>query len=51
MAMELSNRKWKLGFGNGSKRRKRSRPGPGRCLEEVLAKEKLKLPADSPVVW
>jgi len=53
MAMELSNRKWKLGFGNGSKVRRKSIDARDRerCLEEVsLAKEKLKLPADAPVV-
>ena len=53
MAMELSNRKWKLGFGNGSKLRRKSIDARDRqrCLEEVaLAKEKLKLPADAPVV-
>jgi transposase len=53
MAMELSNSKWKLGFGNGSKLRRKSIDARNRqrCLEEVaLAKEKLKLPADAPVV-
>ncbi len=53
MAMELSNRKWKLGFGNGSKLRRKSIEARDRqrCLEEVaLAKVKLKLPADAPVV-
>ncbi len=53
MAMELSNSKWKLGFGNGSKVRRKSIEARERqrCLEEVsLAKEKLKLPADAPVV-
>ena len=53
MAMELSNSKWKLGFGNGLKLRRKSidaRDRP-RCLEEVaLAKTKLKLPADARVV-
>jgi transposase len=51
--MELSNKKWKLGFGNGSKIRRKSIEARERqrCLEEVsLAKEKLKLPADAPVV-
>lgn len=53
MAMELSNSKWKLGFGNGAKLRRKSIDARDRqrCLEEVaLAKVKLKLPADAPVV-
>ena len=53
MAMELSNKKWKLGFGNGSKLRRKSIAARDRqrCLEEVaLAKVKLKLPAAAPVV-
>jgi transposase len=53
MAMELSNKKWKLGFGNGSKLRRKSIDARDRqrCLEEVaLAKEKLKLPVDARVV-
>ncbi len=53
MAMELSNSKWKLGFGNGTKIRRKSIDARDRqtCLEEVaLAKVKLKLPADAPVV-
>jgi len=53
MAMELSNRKWKLGFGNGAKLRRKSIDARDRqrCLEEVVrAKAKLKLPADAPVV-
>tara|TARA_Y100000310_G_scaffold168914_1_gene168959 strand:- start:124 stop:1260 length:1137 start_codon:yes stop_codon:yes gene_type:complete len=53
MAMELSNSKWKLGFGNGSKIRRKSIDARDRqrLLEEVsLAKEKLKLPADARVV-
>ena len=53
MAMELSNSKWKLGFGNGAKLRRKSIEARDRqrCLEEVaLAKVKLKLPADAPVV-
>ncbi len=54
MAMELSNSKWKLGFGNGTKIRRQSIDARDRqgCLEEVaLAKDKLKLPADAPVVF
>jgi len=53
MAMELSNSKWKLGFGNGAKLRRKSIDARDRqrCLEEVsLAKSKLKLPADAKVV-
>jgi len=53
MAMELSNSHWKLGFGNGMKIRRKSIDARDRqrCLEEVaLAKVKLKLPADAPVV-
>ena len=53
MAMELSNSKWKLGFGNGSKLRRKSIDARDRqrCLEEVaLAKRNLKLPADARVV-
>ena len=53
MAMELSNSKWKLGFGNGAKLRRKSIDARDRhrCLEEVLlAKVKLKLPEDAKVV-
>jgi len=53
MAMELSNSKWKLGFGNGTKIRRKSIDARDRqrCLEEVaLAKVKLKLAADAAVV-
>ena len=53
MAMELSNSKWKLGFGNGSKLRRKSIDARDRqrLLEEVaLAKIKLKLPEDDQVV-
>ncbi len=53
MAMELSNKKWKLGFGNGAKIRRKTIDARDRqrCLEEVkLAKVKLKLPADAKVV-
>lgn len=53
MAMELSNRTWKLGFSNGKK--KRSKSVEARDLEGVLeevarAKSKLKLPEDARVV-
>ena len=53
MAMELSNSKWKLGFGNGAKIRRKTIDARDRqrCLEEIkVAKEKLKLPADAKVV-
>jgi transposase len=53
MAMELSNRKWKLGFGNGVKLRRKSIEARDRVrlLEEVvLAKRKLNLPAEAKVV-
>lgn len=53
MAMELSNSKWKLGFGNGSKLRQKSIEARDRkrLLEEVaLAKIKLKLPEEARVV-
>ncbi len=37
MALELSNRKWKLGFGNGAKLRRKSMAARerGRLMEEV----------------
>ena len=53
MAMELSNKKWKLGFGNGSKTRRRSIEARAceRLLEEVLlAKRKLGLAAEAKVI-
>lgn len=53
MSMELSTTRWKLGFGNGSKLRRKTIEARDRkrCLEEVVvAKEKLKLAADAPVV-
>jgi len=53
MAMELSNSKWKLGFGNGAKIRRKTIDARDRqrCLEEVkLARVKLKLAADAKVV-
>ncbi len=53
MAMELSNSKWKLGFGNGAKLRRKSidaRDRRGLLDEVALAKSKLKLPEDAPVV-
>ena len=53
VAMELSNKKWKLNFGDGSRERERS--VPARCEEALLrevamAKAKLGLPAEAPVV-
>lgn len=53
MAMELSNSKWKLGFSDGRRSRRKSMPARdrGRLLEEVaLAKRKLGLAADARVV-
>ena len=53
MAMELSNRKWKLGFGDGRKLRRKTieaRDERGLLEQVSLAKAKLKLPADAPVV-
>lgn len=53
MAMELSNRKWKLGFSNGARMRRKSTEArdQARLLEEVsLAKRKLGLPAEAKVV-
>lgn len=53
MAMELSNRSWKLGFSNGSKMRRKSVEARNRdrFMEEVLlAKRKLDLPAEAQVV-
>lgn len=53
MAMELSNRRWRLGFSDGSRRRQRSVEARNRLavLEEVArAKRKLGLAAAAPVV-
>jgi transposase len=53
MAMELSNRKWKLGFSSGRRMRRKSVEARdrGRLLEEVArAKVKLGLPAEARVV-
>lgn len=53
MAMELSQRSWKLGFSDGKRQRQKSIEARDRCrlLEEVaLAKSKLKLPGDAKVV-
>jgi transposase len=53
MAMELSNRKWKLGFSNGTRMRRKSVDARDRrrLLEEVsLAKHKFGLAAEAKVV-
>ena len=53
VAMELSNKNWKLAFGDGSKMRHRSIPArcEGVLVQEVVrAKEKLGLSADARVV-
>lgn len=53
MALELSNRRWKLGFSDGRKLRRKSIDARDRCrlIEEVgLAKAKLKLAEDARVV-
>lgn len=53
MAMELSDKTWKLGFGNGSKVRERSvcARDCGALMREIArAKERLALPADVAVV-
>lgn len=53
MAMELSNRRWRLGFSNGVKNRQKAVDAAdlGGVLREIaLAKEKLKLPEDAKVV-
>lgn len=53
VAMELSNKKWRLAFGEGSRERERviEARDTGAFLREVaLAKQKLGLAADAPVV-
>ena len=53
IAMELSNRSWKLGFSNGQRQRRKSIEARdrGRFLDEVnRAKSKLGLPPDARVV-
>ena len=53
MAMELSNSKWKLGFGNGSKLRCKTiaaRDRQSLLAEVMLAKARLKLSGDARVV-
>jgi transposase len=52
-AMELSNKNWKLAFGDGTRVRERNLPAGKQLLlmEEIaLAKEKLGLASDAPVV-
>lgn len=54
VAMELSNKIWKLAFGDGSSTRERSMPArdEGLLMREVAkAKEKLQLPPELPVVF
>ena len=53
MAMELSNQHWKLAFGDGSRERYRgieARSVSALLREVALAKEKLGLPPEAPVV-
>ena len=53
MAMELSNRRWRLGFSNGSKNRQKTVEARdlGATLKEIaLAKQKLGVEADARVV-
>lgn len=53
MAMELSNKKWKLAFGNGSQERYRSIPArnvEALRAEVKLAKQKLGMAADATVI-
>jgi transposase len=53
MAMELSNRKWRLGFSNGARMRRKSVEARDRerlLAEVTLAKHKLGLPAEAKVV-
>ena len=53
MAMELSNKNWKLAFGDGNRERQRNitaRCEPALLREVTLAKEKLGLPPEAPVV-
>jgi transposase len=52
VAMELSNKNWKLAFGDGSRERERGIPARREDVllgEVALAKEKLGLAADAPV--
>lgn len=54
VAMELSNKNWKLAFGDGSRERERNMPARREELllrEVAWAKEKLGLAADAPVVF
>jgi transposase len=54
VAMELSNKNWKLAFGDGTRERERNitaRLEEALLREVKLAKEKLGLPTDAPVVF
>lgn len=54
VAMELSNKIWKLAFGDGSTTRERSMPARDEALlvrEVATAKTKLHLPPGSPVIF
>jgi transposase len=54
VALELSNKKWKLAFGDGSRERERSMPAreeAGLLREVKMAKEKLGLSPEAPVVF
>jgi transposase len=54
VAMELSNKKWKLSFGDGSRERERSLPARSESVllrEVTVAKEKLGLAAEAAVVF
>ena len=53
VAMELSNKKWRLAFGDGSGCRQRTisaRDEEALVREVARAKEKFGLPADAPVI-
>lgn len=53
VAMELSNKKWKLGFGDGSRERERTIParnGTALMQEIEVAKAKMGLASDAPVI-
>jgi transposase len=54
VAMELSNKNWKLAFGDGKRQRERNMAARDEALlirEVELAKEKFGLPADTPVLF
>ena len=51
MALELSNKSWRLTFGGGGKRRQVSVPAADLMkLSEAVAKERFGMPASAPVV-